>query len=226
MSQQHQPPFSITSALVTLIGEIGEALGRLAAFEDQARPLRLRRVNRIRTIRGSLGIEGNGLDEAQITAILDGKQVIAPPREIQEVRNALAAYERFGLWKPEAEQDLLEAHRILMSGLVEEVGQYRSGDVGVVEGSRVIHVAPPAQRVPALMDSLFHWLAASDAHPCIVSSLFHYEFEFIHRFADGNGRMGRLWQSLILSRWKPVLADPPAESLIFEHQGAYYFQEQ
>lgn len=222
MSQPYQPPFSITPAIVTLIGEIGEALGGLAASEDQAKPLRLRRVNRIRTIRGSLAIEGNRLDEGQITAILDGKRVIAPPREIQEVRNALAAYECFDTWNPDAEKDLLEAHRILMSGLVKEAGQYRSGDVGVVEGSQVIHVAPPAHRVPSLMVSLFRWLAASAAHPCIVSSVFHYEFEFIHPFADGNGRLGRLWQSLILSRWRPVFADLPVENLIFEHQGAYY----
>jgi Fic family protein len=189
---------------------------------DQARALRLRRINRIRTIHGSLAIEGNTLSEAQITAILEGKRVIAPPREVQEVKNALAAYDRFDTWKAEAEKDLLEAHRILLSGLIDAAGIYRSGSVGVMAGQQVIHMAPPANRVPHLMADLFGWLAATDAHPLIASSIFHYEFEFIHPFADGNGRMGRLWQSLILARWNPLFADIPVESLIFEHQAEYY----
>jgi Fic family protein len=184
--------------------------------------LRLRHINRIRTIRGSLAIEGNTLSEAQITAILEGKRVIAPPREVQEVKNALSAYDRFDTWKPKAEKDLLEAHRILMSGLIDEAGLYRHGGVGVMAGQQVIHMAPPADRVPHLMSDLFGWLATTDAHPLIASSVFHYEFEFIHPFADGNGRMGRLWQSLILARWNPLFADIPVESLLFEHQAEYY----
>jgi Fic family protein len=169
-----------------------------------------------------LAIEGNTLSEAQITAILEGKRVIAPPREVQEVKNALAAYEQFDSWKPETEKDLLEAHRSLMSGLIDEAGLYRLGGVGVMAGQQVIHMAPPADRVPHLMADLFTWLAATDAHPLIASSVFHYEFEFIHPFADGNGRMGRLWQSLILARWNPLLAGIPVASLIFEHQAEYY----
>ena len=222
MSQQYQPPFSITPAIVTHVGKISEAVGRLTILREQAISLRLRRINRVRTIRGSLAIEGNTLTEAQVTAILDGKRVIAPPREVQEVRNALAAYERFDDWSPDAEKDLLEAHRILMSGLIDEAGTYRRGGVGVLEGSHFIHMAPPADRVPALMGDLFHWLATSDAHPLIVSSVFHYEFEFIHPFADGNGRMGRLWQSLVLARWNTLFADLPVENLVFEHQSEYY----
>ncbi len=178
--------------------------------------------NRVRTIHGSLAIEGNTLSEAQITAILEGKRVIAPPREVQEVRNALAAYDRFDRWRPESEQDLLEAHRMLMAGLIDEAGGYRRGGVGVMAGKQVIHMAPPAERVPQLMGDLFDWLAATDLHPLIASSVFHYEFEFIHPFADGNGRMGRLWQSLILARWNPLFADIPVESLVFEHQAEYY----
>jgi Fic family protein len=218
----YQPPYTITPEILNRVAAISEAIGRLTVLTDQARALRLRRINRIRTIRGSLAIEGNTLSEAQITAILEGKRVIAPPREVQEVKNALAAYDRFDTWKPSSEKDLLEAHQILMSGLIDEPGLYRHGGVGVMAGQQVIHMAPPADRVPHLMSDLFGWLAATDAHPLIASSVFHYEFEFIHPFADGNGRMGRLWQSLILARWNPLFADIPVESLIFEHQAVYY----
>jgi len=219
---KYQPPYTITSEILNRVAAISEAIGRLSVLTDQARALRLRRINRIRTIHGSLAIEGNTLSEAQITAILEGKRVIAPPREVQEVKNALAAYDRFDTWKPETEKDLLEAHRILMSGLINEAGVYRHGVVGVMAGQQVIHMAPPADRVPHLMADLFGWLADTDAHPLIASSVFHYEFEFIHPFADGNGRLVRLWQSLLLARWNPLFADIPVESLIFEHQAQYY----
>ena len=221
-SDKYQPPFAITPAIVNLIARISEAIGRLTVITDKSMPLRLRRINRIRTIRGSLAIEGNTLSEAQITAILDGKRVIAPPREVQEVRNALAAYDRFDTWRPEVEKDLLEAHRVLMAGLIDDAGVYRNSGVGVMAGGQVIHMAPPANRVPTLMHDLFQWLTDSEAHPLITSSAFHYEFEFIHPFADGNGRMGRLWQTLILNRWNPLFADIPVESLIYEHQAEYY----
>ncbi|MCL5980357.1 MAG: Fic family protein [Gammaproteobacteria bacterium] len=218
----YQPPYIITPEILNRVAAISEAIGRLTVLTDQGKALRLRRINRVRTIHGSLAIEGNTLSEAQITAILEGKRVVAPPREVQEVKNALAAYDRSDSWKPEAEKDLLEAHRILMSSLIDEAGMYRHGGVGVMAGQQVIHMAPPADRVPHLMADLFGWLAATDAHPLIASSVFHYEFEFIHPFADGNGRMGRLWQSLILARWNPLFADIPVESLIFEHQAEYY----
>jgi len=162
------------------------------------------------------------LSEEQITAILDGKRVIASPREIQEVRNAIFAYDRFDQWRPEVEAELMEAHRILMAGLIDEAGAYRHSGVGVMAGGQVIQMAPPADRVPALMQDLLQWLGASDQHPLITSSEFHYEFEFIHPFADGNGRMGRLWQILILTRWKPLFANIPVESLVHEHQADYY----
>ena len=219
---KYQPPYTISPEILNRVAAISEAVGRLTVLTDKARTLRLRRINRIRTIHGSLAIEGNTLNEAQITAILEGKRVIAPPREVREVKNALAAYDLFGTWKPEAEKDLLAAHRMLMSGLIDEAGLYRHGGVGVMAGQQVIHMAPPADRVPQLMGDLFGWLAAADVHPLISSSVFHYEFEFIHPFADGNGRMGRLWQSLILARWNPLFADIPVESLIFEHQAEYY----
>ena len=218
----YQPPYTITPEILNLVAAISEVIGRLTVLTDQTRALRLRRINRVRTIHGSLAIEGNTLSEAQITAILEGKRVIAPLREVQEVKNALAAYDRFDSWKPESDKDLLEAHGILMSGLIDEAGSYRQGGVGVMAGSQLIHMAPPADRVPHLMSDLFGWLAATDAHSLIASSVFHYEFEFIHPFADGNGRLGRLWQSLILARWNPLFADIPVESLIFEHQAEYY----
>jgi len=218
----YRPPYTITPEILNRVAAISEAIGRLSVLTDQAKALRLRRINRIRTIHGSLAIEGNTLSEAQITAILEGKRVIAPPREVQEVKNALAAYDRFDTWKPDVEKDLLEAHRILMSGLIDEAGVYRHGGVGVMAGPQVIHLAPSAERVPQLMANLFGWLAATAAHPLIASAVFHYEFEFIHPFADGNGRMGRLWQGLILARWNPLFADIPVESLIFEHQAEYY----
>jgi Fic family protein len=219
---KYQPPYTITPEILNRVAAISEAIGRLAVLIDQARSLRLRRINRVRTIRGSLAIEGNTLSEAQITAILEGKRVIAPPREVQEVKNALAAYDRFDTWKLEAEKDMLEAHRILMSGLIDEAGLYRHGGVGVMAGRQVIHMAPPADRVPQRMADLFAWLAATDVHPLIASSVFHYEFEFIHPFADGNGRMGRLWQTLILSKWKPPLAYLPVETVIRDRQDDYY----
>jgi Fic family protein len=218
----YQPPYTTTPLILNLVAQISETVGRLTLLTNAAKALRLRRINRIRTIRGSLAIEGNTLSEEQITAILDGKRIMAPPREIQEARNAIAAYDRFEQWHPQVEAALLEAHRLLMAGLIDEAGAYRRGGVGVMAGSEVIHLAPPVDRVSALMHDLFRWLAASEEHPLITSSVFHYEFEFIHPFADGNGRMGRLWQTLILTRWKPLFTDIPVESLVHAHQADYY----
>lgn len=219
---KYQPPYTLNARILNLVAQISETIGQLTVLSQIQESLRLRRVNRIRTIQGSLAIEGNTLSEAQITAILDGKQVIAPPKEIQEVRNAIKAYEAFQQWQAASEQDLLQAHQILMAGLIDEIGQYRRGGVGVMSGNEVIHMAPPAGQVPRLMGDLLEWLAQSNEHPLIQSSIFHYEFEFIHPFADGNGRMGRLWQTLILSRWNPIFANIPVESLIYQHQQAYY----
>jgi Fic family protein len=218
----YQPPFTLTVKTLNLIASISEQLGRLSVLHEQAQALRLRRVNRIRTIQGSLAIEGNTLSVEQISAVLDGKPVIAPPKEVQEVKNALAVYERFDEWNPFNETDMLAAHRILMLGLVDQLGVYRSGGVGVMSGSQVVHLAPPANQVPRLMRDLFDWLQNTDHHPLIASAVFHYEFEFIHPFADGNGRMGRLWHSLILAKWNPLFVNLPIESLVFSHQSDYY----
>ena len=220
MSPRYQPPFTLTAKIVSQVAAVAERIGRLSALASPG--VRLRRINRIRTIRGSLAIEGNTLSEAQITAILDGKPVIAPPREVQEARNALASYEQLARWKPSNERHLLAAHASLMRGLVEDAGRYREGGVGVMRGGQVIHMAPPASRVALLMRDLLRWLAKTDQHPLIASSVFHYEFEFIHPFSDGNGRLGRLWQTLILSRWNPLFAHVPVESLVHAHQAGYY----
>lgn len=219
---KYQPPYTITSKIIHLIAQISENIGRLTVLEEIQDSLKLRKANRIRTIQGSLAIEGNTLSTEQITAILNGKTVIAPPKEVQEVRNAIKAYEAFQQWQPSQEKDLLEAHQILMTGLIDEVGHYRHGGVGVMSGDRVVHMAPPANQINRLIADLLDWLNDSEIHPLIQSSVFHYEFEFIHPFADGNGRMGRLWQTLILSRWNPIFANIPVESLIYQNQKAYY----
>lgn len=220
MSQRYQPPFLVTAKIVSQVAAIGELIGRLSAA--QAPGLRLRRINRIRTICGSLAIEGNTLSEVQITAILDGKPVIAPPREVQEARNALASYEQLAHWQPSKERHLLAAHAGLMKGLMDDAGRYRQSGAGVMQGEQAVHMAPPALRVPVLMQNLLSWLAQTDQHPLIASSVFHYEFEFIHPFADGNGRLGRLWQTLILSHWNALFAHVPVESLVHAHQADYY----
>ena len=222
METSYSPPYKLTSNIVTLVAEVSQLLGRLSVLDSTASDLRLRRANRIRTIQSSLAIEGNALSEEQVTAIVEGKRVLAPPRELQEVRNAILAYERFDAWRPDSLEDLLAAHKILMVGLVDDPGSFRSGGVGVMAGARIVHMAPPTGRVPALMNDLFGWIKTTDAYPLIASSVFHYEFEFIHPFADGNGRIGRLWQSLILSRWKALFANLPVESIVYQHQAEYY----
>ncbi len=215
------PPYTITSTILDLAERIGEAIGRVEGSAARAN-LRLRRVNRIRTIQGSLAIEGNTLTEEQISTILEGKPVVAPLREIQEIRNAIKVYERFPRWNVAKEADLLDAHEILMAGLLDAPGHYRRGGVAVGGAGGIQHLGPPADRVPHLMSNLLSWLGDTGEHPLIAGSVFHYEFEFIHPFEDGNGRLGRFWQTLILTRWKSLFADVPVESLIHTRQGEYY----
>ena len=217
----HGPPYRITADILSRVAEIAEAVGRAEAG-GPSQDLRLRRINRIRTIQGSLAIEGNILTEQQISTILDGKPVVAPLRDVQEARNAIKAYDRYERWDPGSEADLLNAHEILMAGLVDAPGRYRGGRVAVMGQDGIQHVGPPAGRVLSLMAELLAWLRGTDDHPLIASSVFHYEFEFIHPFEDGNGRMGRLWQTLILNRWKTLFAHVPVESLVRARQGEYY----
>lgn len=219
---RYQPPLTLTPTMLALVAEISEQLGRLSARHEAALTPQLRRGNRIRTIQASLAIENNTLSVEQVTAVLEGKRVLGLPREIQEVRNAFAAYETLPGWRPASRADLLAAHGLLLHGLIDEAGQFRRGGVGIYRGEQLLHMAPPASRVPQLVGDLLDWLGRSDLHPLISSCVFHYEFEFIHPFADGNGRMGRLWQTLILSQWRPVLAWLPVETVIREQQDAYY----
>lgn len=218
----YEPPFKITDKIINLVAQIAEKIGELKSFEKNPLHVELRKENRIKTIHSSLAIENNSLSIEQITAIIEGKRVLGSPNEIQEVKNAVQAYDLLLELNPYEEKDLLRVHQLMMSELVERSGKYRSGGVGIFDGKEVVHLAPPADRVPFLMTDLFEWLRESSVHPLIKSCVFHYEFEFIHPFEDGNGRMGRLWQTVILKEWKSIFAWIPVESLVKENQAEYY----
>jgi len=217
----YQPPFTITSEIIDLVSQISEKIGEVQRDFSNASP-QLRKKNRIKTITGTLQIEGNTLTEEQVSAILEGKRVIASVRELAEVKGAIVAYEQLTNLNPLSLDDLLQAHHLMMGDVLNHAGQFREKTVGIYKGKQVVHVAPPAHQVSGLMAELMQWLQSTDCHPLISSSIFHYEFEFIHPFVDGNGRMGRLWQTLILSRWKSLFHDVPLESVIKECQQAYY----
>lgn len=218
----YEPPYDRTPTILKLVADISESIGRYTALSEQALTPQLRRANRIRTIQASLEIEQNTLSLEQVTAVLDGKTVLGHPKEVQEVRNAFVVYEALDTLSPISSEDLLKAHKLLMAGLIDEAGSYRSGSVGVAQGKEIVHLAPPAERVPQLIKDLIHWLRKTDEHPLVTSCVFHYELEFIHPFTDGNGRMGRLWQTLILKEWKALFAYLPVETIIRDRQGAYY----
>jgi Fic family protein len=220
MPKPQAPPVTLTPRILSLVAGICEKVGRWTG-EGPVSP-RLRRENRIRTIQASLAIENNSLSLDQVTAILEGKRVLGSPREIQEVRNAIECYDRFSDWNAASLEDFLAAHGIMMRALVDHAGVFRHGGVGIYRGSQLVHMAPPAERVEHLVGDLFRWLETTEHHPLIASSVLHYEIEFIHPFADGNGRMGRLWQSLALASWHGELAWLPVESLISERQSEYY----
>ena len=216
----YAPPLTLTPALLNRVAAIAEALGRWSARQDSQPSPRLRRENRIHTIQASLAIEQNSLSIEQVSALFDGQRVIGPARDIQEVRNAIAAYDALPRWDPANHEHLLAAHGLLMAGLIDAPGRFLRGGVGIYRGDQLVHMAPPAARVPGLVGDLLAWLAASAWHPLLVSCVAHYELEFIHPFADGNGRLGRLWQTLILSRWNPLLAWLPIEEVIRSRQQA------
>jgi Fic family protein len=222
MPTPYSPLYTITSGILSRVAEIAAEVGRLCVLEGTMNLPKLRRQNRIRSIQASLEIENNTLNLDQVTAVIAGKRVLGQPREIQEVRNAFAAYEAMPLWKSSSAKDLLAAQRLMLEGLVDEAGKFRTRAVGIAQGKKIVHLAPPADRVPGLMKDLLGWLKRTDAHPLIAGCVFHYELEFIHPFADGNGRMGRLWQTLILSGWNPLFAFLPVETVIRDQQAAYY----
>ena len=204
------------------VANIGELIGTWKTANQNQLGSELRRDNRIKTIQASLAVEQNTLTLEQVSAVIEGKTVLGLPKEIQEVRNAFRAYETLDQWNPYKLDDMLAAHAVLMYGLVDDAGHWRSTGAGIYRGDRLVHMAPPQSQVPRLMTDLFHWLKNSDAHPLIASAAFHYEFEFIHPFSDGNGRIGRLWQTLILSHWQPMLAYLPVETVIKNRQQDYY----
>ncbi|MCI9255907.1 MAG: Fic family protein [Lachnospiraceae bacterium] len=218
----YKPPFHMTDKMTSLIAEISEQVGRITVLQEGTISPHLRRENRIRTIHSSLAIEHNSLSLEQVTAILDGKRVLGNPNEIKEVQNAYEAYELMLRLNPASVDDLLKAHKLMMNGLVSENGRFRSGGVGVFDGEVLIHMAPPVEFVPEHIQNLFAWYQKSELHPLIKSAIFHYEFEFIHPFADGNGRMGRMWHSLLLGKWKEMFFWLPIEELIQSRQTEYY----
>ena len=218
-----KPPFEITNEILEAVTEIAELVGQLSATQGLSTNPTLRRTNRIRTIYSSLAIEQNTLSLEQVTAVLNGKRVLAPPKDIAEVKNAYEIYEMMDMLNPYSVDDLLNAHGVMTRGLVEESGCFRSGPVGVVDKQgNVLHLGTLPDYVPGLVVDLINWVENSDIHMLIKSCVFHYEFELIHPFADGNGRMGRLWHTLLLTKWKPLFAWLPVESIIHDRQAEYY----
>ena len=223
MEEKYQPPFNITDDMLSLVADIMEILGELKGVSNLEKMPRLRKVNRLKSIHSSLAIENNTLSLSQVTDVIDGKRVLAPYEDILAVKNASFAYKFMDKVDPYSIKDLLKVHFVMMNGLVSEAGQLRTNQVGVFnEKGEVVHLAPSHTFVPTLLDNLFDWVKESETHMLIKSSVFHYEFEFIHPFRDGNGRMGRLWQTILLSSWKEIFQFVPIENIIMKNQEEYY----
>ena len=220
----YKPPFTITNEILSYVSSISEKIGRIAATSNLESKPHLRKNNRIRSIHSSLKIEANSLSLGQVRDVVNGKLVLGEQKEIQEVKNAYAAYEKISEIDPYSISELKKYHGIMTKYVVEESGSFRQGEEGVFKGDQCIFMAPPARMVPQLMNQLFFWLkeAKDSVHPLILSSVFHYEFVFIHPFSDGNGRMARLWHTAFLSKWKPVFEYIPIESQIEKFQDEYY----
>lgn len=223
MGKKYVPPYEITDEMLELVSQIMENLGKLTSVDELKKLPRLRRVSRIKSIHSSLAIENNTLSIEQVTDVVDGKRVLGPEEDILAVKNASEAYKLLNSINPYKIEDLLTTHKIMMNNLVIEAGKIRTGQVGVINTKgEVIHLAPPAEFASKQLEDLFEWLKTSPANMLIKSSVFHYEFEFIHPFRDGNGRMGRLWQTALLASWKPIFAWIPIESIIRDNQEEYY----
>ena len=218
----YTPPYTITSTILAQVSEISELISDIKHSEAKKITPKLRKKNLVRSITGSLQIEGNSFTEEKVTAVLDGKRVLGTVKEVEEVKGAIKAYENLENYNHSKLADLLQSHKLMMDTLLNNAGSFRSGNVGVYGKDGVSHVAPPPYRVAELMGELFDWLAVTNEHPLVVSSIFHYEFEFIHPFSDGNGRIGRLWQSVILIAYKDLFAYIPIESIVKENQQKYY----
>lgn len=220
----YEPPFTITNRMLTLVAEIAEKTERISNYRTFESKPHLRRNNRIRSIHSSLAIEANSLSLDEVKGVIAGKTVLGPQKEIQEVKNAYQAYDQIGDFDPYSVDALKALHGVMTYLTVQESGMFRTGNEGVFRGNKCIFMAPPPHLVPEQMDALFGWMrrSADTVHPLILSSVFHYEFVFIHPFADGNGRMARLWQTALLSAWNPVFQYLPLESRIHEFQDEYY----
>jgi Fic family protein len=216
------PVYTVTPKALDLVAKIAEAVGELQGSGEYARNLRLRKINRLRSIQSSLAIENNSLSLDEVSDIINGKMVLGTPNEIQEVKNAYTAYEHLFEYDPYQVKDFLTAHKYMTSDLVKHAGNFRSSSVGIYSGDQLVHAGAKADFVPRLVADLLEWAGASDVHPLIKSSIVHFEIEFIHPFADGNGRIGRLWQSLILSQWNELFAWLPIETVVYENQQGYY----
>lgn len=221
---EYKPPFTITNEILSYVSSISEKIGRITATNNLEAKPHLRKNNKIKSIHSSLKIEASSLTLGQVRDVINGRAVLGEQKEIQEVKNAYAAYERLSQIEPYNIRHLKQFHGIMTKYLVEESGDFRSGEEGVFNGDQCIFMAPPAQFVPQLMEKLFFWMNAArkDVHPLILSSVFHYEFVFIHPFSDGNGRMARLWHTAILSKWKPIFEYIPIESQVEKFQDEYY----
>ncbi len=221
---EYKPPFTITNEMLSYVSSISEKIGRITATNNLEAKPHLRKNNKIKSIHSSLKIEASSLTLGQVRDVINGRAVLGEQKEIQEVKNAYAAYERLSQIDPYNIRHLKQFHGIMTKYLVEESGDFRSGEEGVFNGDQCIFMAPPAQFVPQLMEKLFFWMNAArkDVHPLILSSVFHYEFVFIHPFSDGNGRMARLWHTAILSKWKPIFEYIPIESQVEKFQDEYY----
>ena len=220
----YEPPFTITNRIVSYVASISEKIGRITLLSDMEAKPHLRKNNRIKSIHSSLKIEANSLSLNQVRDVINGKLVLGEQKEIQEVKNAYDAYEKILELDPYSIDDLKKFHGIMARYIVEESGDFRRGEEGVFNGEQCIFMAPPAQYVPQLMNELFGWMreAQTKVHPLVLSSVFHYEFVFIHPFSDGNGRMARLWHTAILSKWKPIFEYIPIESQVEKFQEDYY----
>lgn len=217
-----KPPYILTSEILKLVSEVSHKIGEVnASFLTKQSP-ELRKRNRIRTIQASLAVEGNTLSLDQITAIIENKRVLGPAKDIKEVANAIEVYKQLNRFNPFIQKSFFAAHKILMQGLIKNAGQYRNSGVGIVKGSQIAHLAPPASNVSFLMNDLFNYIKKTNELILIKSCVFHYEMEFIHPFSDGNGRMGRLWQTLLLIQQYPVFEFLPFETLIRKNQKNYY----